>query len=193
MKRGMDLVVAGSALALMAIPMAVIAALVAVSMGRPILFRHVRPGLHNAPFTMLKFRTMRDGAGTDAERLTRVGRLLRSTSLDELPQLWNVLRGEMSIVGPRPLLVEYLDRYTPEQARRHDVKPGITGLVQVSGRNALAWEEKLALDVQYVRQRTLALDVRILARTLFQVIGRRGISSAGHDTMPGFTGTQRTS
>src|SRR5262245_17186757 len=159
-------------------------------MGTPVLFRHTRTGLHGLCFTLYKFRTMRPGlAGEpDEARLTATGRALRSLSLDELPQLWNVLRGEMSVVGPRPLLLQYLDRYTPQQARRHDVRPGITGLAQVSGRNALTWDEKFALDVWYADHRNLALDVRLLLRTVAAVLRRSGVSAPGVQTMPEFMG-----
>ena len=183
-KRAFDLVVGGLALAIAALPMAIIAAVVRVTMGRPVLFRQPRPGRHGRIFSIHKFRTMRSGSGDDAERLTKVGRFLRSTSLDELPELWDVVRGEMSLVGPRPLLPQYLDRYTPEQARRHEVRPGITGLAQVSGRNATTWEERLALDVRYVDTRSLALDLRIIGRTVGAIVRREGISAEGHATMP---------
>ena len=154
------------------------------AMGRPVFFRQERAGLGGRPFRILKLRTMRDGAGTDAERLTRVGRFLRKTSLDELPQLFQVLAGTMSLVGPRPLPVRYLPRYTPEEARRHDVRPGITGWAQVNGRNAISWDEKLALDVWYVDHRSLALDAKILWLTVWNVLARRGIDSGGGETMP---------
>jgi lipopolysaccharide/colanic/teichoic acid biosynthesis glycosyltransferase len=157
--------------------------------GRPILFRQRRPGLHGWPFVLYKFRTMRDGTGDDASRLTAFGRFLRASSLDELPELLNVLRGEMSLVGPRPLLLEYLDLYTPEEARRHEMRPGITGLAQVSGRNQVPWPERLALDVFYVDHWSLALDARILARTFAAVLNRRGIHGEGHATMAPFQGT----
>jgi len=163
-------------------------------MGSPILFRQQRPGRFAKPFWLLKFRTMseqREASGDllpDAVRLTRVGRLLRAISLDELPQLWNVLRGDISLVGPRPLLMDYLPRYSPEQARRHDVMPGITGWAQINGRNALTWEEKFALDNWYVNNWGLALDLRILLLTLIRVLKRDGITPAGHATMPEFTG-----
>jgi lipopolysaccharide/colanic/teichoic acid biosynthesis glycosyltransferase len=164
-------------------------------MGSPVLFVQERPGLGGRPFRLVKFRTMRhatapDGAPLpDADRLTPLGRFLRATSLDELPQLWNVLRGELSLVGPRPLLMQYLARYTPEQARRQDVLPGITGWAQVNGRNALAWDEKLALDVWYVDHWSLGLDLKILVRTLGKVLRRDGISQRGQATMPEFLGT----
>ena len=164
-------------------------------MGCPVLFRQQRPGRHARPFLLLKFRTMLDGRDSegkllsDEERLTRVGRFLRATSLDELPQLWNVLRGDISLVGPRPLLMDYLPRYSPEQARRHEVMPGITGWAQINGRNALTWEDKFKLDVWYVDNWNLGLDVLILFRTVASVLQRKGISSEGHVTMPGFQGT----
>lgn len=164
--------------------MAVIAALLRLRLGAPVLFRQERPGLNGQPFTIHKFRTMRDGPGEDAERLERLGRLLRATSLDELPELFDVLRGPMSLVGPRPLLMEYLDRYTPEQARRHEVKPGITGWAQVNGRNRTTWEQRLAMDVWYVEHRCLRVDLAILARTLGLVLRRAGITAEGHATMP---------
>jgi len=185
-KRAVDVVGAVLALAVAAVPMAVIALAIRVSMGRPVLFAQGRPGLGGDVFTLYKFRTMRVGTGDDADRITRLGRLLRATSLDELPELWNVLRGDMSLVGPRPLLVEYLEHYSPEQARRHEVRPGITGLAQVSGRNASTWEERLALDVRYVEQRSLAMDLRILGRTVRAVLRREGVSAEGHATMPRF-------
>jgi lipopolysaccharide/colanic/teichoic acid biosynthesis glycosyltransferase len=177
--------------------MAVIALLVRLRLGRVVLFRQVRPGLGGAPFGMVKFRTMRDavdGAGNllpDAERLTDFGRWLRATSLDELPELWNVVKGDMSIIGPRPLRMEYLPLYTTAQARRQEVRPGITGWAQVNGRNALSWEEKFALDTWYVDHRSLWLDLRILGRTLAQLMRRDGISHGNHDTMPWFTGSAR--
>lgn len=164
--------------------MAVIAALLRLRLGAPVLFRQERPGLNGQPFTIHKFRTMRDGPGEDAERLEPLGRLLRATSLDELPELFDVLRGPMSLVGPRPLLMEYLDRYTPEQARRHEVKPGITGWAQVNGRNRTTWEQRLAMDVWYVEHRCLRVDLAILARTLGLVLRRAGITAEGHATMP---------
>lgn len=166
--------------------------LVRVRLGRPVFFRQPRPGRHGAIFEMVKFRSMldtRDASGrllSDAERLTPFGRWLRGTSLDELPELWNVLRGEMSLVGPRPLLVQYLPRYNPRQARRHEVLPGITGLAQVMGRNALTWEEKFECDVRYVEQRSFWLDLKILALTLKAVLFRTGISAQGEATMAEF-------
>lgn len=166
--------------------------LVRVKLGAPVFFRQKRPGQGERIFELVKFRTMtdaRDATGTlrpDADRLTSFGRWLRSTSLDELPELWNVLKGEMSLVGPRPLLVEYLARYTPEQRRRHEVPPGLTGWAQINGRNAISWEEKFALDVWYVGHRSFGLDLSILFRTVWQVVSRRGISAAGDATMPEF-------
>ncbi|TDB72542.1 sugar transferase [Micromonospora sp. KC721] len=172
----------------------IVAAVVLMTLGRPVMFRHPRPGRDGELFQMVKFRTMRSvdpsrGLVADADRLTRVGRWLRACSLDELPELWNVLRGDMSLIGPRPLLVRYLDRYTPEQARRHEVRPGITGLAQVRGRNSLSWEEKFAYDVEYVDNRSFALDLRILAATVRVVLSREGVSAPGAATGCEFLGT----
>jgi lipopolysaccharide/colanic/teichoic acid biosynthesis glycosyltransferase len=189
-KRALDVVGAGLGLLVAAVPMAVIAVAVRLTMGAPVLFRQRRPGLHGRPFTLVKFRTMRDGDGPDAERLTRLGHLLRGTSLDELPELWNVLRGEMSLVGPRPLLVEYLDLYSPRQARRHEVRPGLTGLAQVAGRNLVSWEDRFELDVRYVETRTFALDLQIIGRTVAAVLRREGISGGGEATMAPFRGSE---
>ena len=164
--------------------------------GRPVLFRQSRPGLGGKVFDILKFRTMVEPDGervTDGQRLTRLGRFLRASSLDELPSLWNVVCGDMSFVGPRPLIVEYLDLYTPEQARRHEVRPGITGLAQVRGRNDLEWADRFRLDVEYVDGRCLRIDLSILLQTVRTVVGRRGISKHGHDTMPVFTGRENSS
>lgn len=175
----------------------VLAGMVRLS-GAPVLFRQQRPGRHGRPFVIYKFRTMRELRDTegrllpDAQRLTHLGRFLRATSLDELPELFNVLKGEMSLVGPRPLLMEYLERYTPEQARRHEVKPGITGWAQVHGRNAITWEEKFKLDVWYVDHHSLGLDLKILWLTLVKVLRREGISASGHATMPEFQGPRQT-
>lgn len=194
-KRWLDVALVAAAAPVVLPVIAVLVGLVRWRLGRPALFRQERPGLHGRPFTMLKLRTMRDAhdaAGEplpDAERLTALGALLRRSSLDELPQLWNVVRGDMSLVGPRPLLMEYLARYTPEQARRHDTRPGITGWTQVNGRNLLSWEEKLGLDVWYVERTSLWLDVRILARTAWTVLRREGVSARGHATMPKFVGS----
>lgn len=192
-KRVIDVVVSGAVLIITVPVQAVIAILVDRRLGRPVLFRQQRPGRAGRPFTLIKFRTMRDvdeasGLVSDAERLTPLGVALRSTSLDELPTLWNVLRGDMSLVGPRPLLMQYVDRYTPEQARRHEVRPGITGLAQVSGRNLLSWDEKFAADVEYVDRRSIALDVQILLRTLRAVVRRQGVAAEGDVTMPEFIG-----
>jgi lipopolysaccharide/colanic/teichoic acid biosynthesis glycosyltransferase len=173
----------------------IVAILVGRQMGKPVLFRQTRPGLHGVPFRMIKFRTMRDAVDAsgvplpDAARLTRLGRFLRSSSLDELPELWNVLKGEMSLVGPRPLLMEYLPLYSAEQARRHEVRPGVTGWAQVNGRNALSWEDKFALDLWYVENRSLWLDLKIVWMTIRKVIKRDGISAEGEATMPKFTGS----
>jgi sugar transferase EpsL len=193
-KRLIDIAVALSALTLGAPVIAATALLVGFDVGRPVLFRQDRVGLGGRVFRLFKFRTMTDAVDRDgrllgdAERLTRIGRFLRASSLDELPQLFNVLRGDMSLVGPRPLLVSYLSRYSPEQARRHEVKPGITGLAQVAGRNTLSWPEKFALDVFYVDHASVALDLQILARTVVSVVKREGISAAGVATMPEFQG-----
>ena len=192
MKRLIDLLLLTIAAPFWAPLIGVIALAVRVQLGSPVFFRQRRPGLHGRIFEMVKFRTMtdaRDAQGQllpDAVRLTPFGRFLRASSLDELPELWNVLKGEMSLVGPRPLLVQYLDRYSERQARRHEVKPGITGLAQVMGRNALAWEEKFEWDVRYVETRSLILDVKILFLTVKAVLFRTGISAAGEATMPEF-------
>jgi lipopolysaccharide/colanic/teichoic acid biosynthesis glycosyltransferase len=193
-KRLLDVTLAALALLALALPLLVLMYLVRRKLGSPIFFRQVRPGLHGQPFEMIKFRTMTDARGPDgawlpdAERLTPFGRWLRATSLDELPELWNVLKGDMSLVGPRPLLMEYLPLYTPEQARRHEVRPGITGWAQVNGRNAISWEEKFKLDVWYVDNRSLWLDIKILWLTVKRVWRRDGISAEGEATMPKFTG-----
>lgn len=193
-KRIVDVFLASVALLLLCPLLLIVSGLIYLAMGPPILFRQIRPGLHGKPFAILKFRTMNqacDAGGdllSDAERLTQVGRFLRSTSLDELPELINVLRGEMSLVGPRPLLMQYLDRYTPEQMRRHEVKPGITGWAQVNGRNALTWEQKFAYDVWYVDHVSLGLDMSIVLMTIWKIIRREGISAPGEATMAEFTG-----
>jgi lipopolysaccharide/colanic/teichoic acid biosynthesis glycosyltransferase len=192
-KRSLDLLVAGTLLVLLAPVQVLVAVLVRSRLGSPVLFRQLRPGRNEKVFELVKFRTMRDvdpacGLVTDGDRLTRFGSLLRATSLDELPTLWNVLKGDMSLVGPRPLLVRYLDRYTVEQRRRHEVRPGMTGLAQVSGRNALGWEQKFSLDIEYVDTRSLALDLRILWWTLGKVLRRDGIAAEGQVTMPEFQG-----
>lgn len=193
LKRGLDLAL-GLPAALISIPLqAAVAALIAVKLGRPVLFKQLRPGLAGQPFELVKFRTMRPldpqrGWTDDASRLTPFGRRLRSTSLDELPALWNVVRGEMSLVGPRPLLMHYLPLYDATQARRHEVKPGLTGLAQVSGRNSLDWAERLRLDVEYVNRHSVVLDLKILLRTVGAVLARRGITSEGQATSTEFTG-----
>ena len=195
MKRFLDAVMAGVSLILLLPLFALTALAVRLSLGSPVLFRQQRPGLDGRPFVMYKFRTMREAvdrsghALSDGERLTRFGSFLRSTSIDELPTLWNVLKGDMSLVGPRPLLMEYLEHYTPEQAKRHHVRPGITGWAQVNGRNATTWDERLAMDVWYVENRSLVLDLRILLRTFGKVYTREGISQPGHATMERFRGT----
>ena len=194
MKRLLDVLVSAAALLLLAPVIAATAVLVAWRLGRPVLFRQVRPGLHGRPFTLVKFRTMTDARGPDGallpdgQRLPPFGAWLRRTSLDELPQLWNVLRGDMSLVGPRPLLMEYLPLYSPEQARRHEVRPGITGWAQVRGRNALPWAERFTLDVWYVDHRSMLLDLRILGLTLAKVFRREGITQRGHATADYFRG-----
>lgn len=194
-KRLFDIAVSGAALLLLAPVLVGLAALVRLKLGRPVIFKQARPGLDGVPFEMIKFRTMmdqRDESGRlrpDEVRLTPFGRFLRATSADELPELWNVLKGEMSLVGPRPLLMQYLDRYSARQRRRHEVRPGITGWAQVNGRNALSWDEKFELDVWYVDNRSFLLDLRILLMTFLQVVRRQGISSAGHATMPEFMGS----
>jgi len=195
-KRLLDVTLALAALVLLLPFIGLLALLVRVKLGAPVLFRQQRPGLGGRPFTILKFRTMtdaRDEQGqllSDAERLTPFGRFLRSTSLDELPELWNVLRGDMSLVGPRPLLMQYLSRYTPEQARRHEVRPGITGWAQVNGRNALSWEQKFALDVWYVDHVSFWLDAKIIALTVWKILNREGISQPGQATAEEFMGSQ---
>ena len=174
----------------------VIALMVRREMGSPVLFCQTRPGMHGKPFQMIKFRSMRDAIDTDgcplpdAERLTKLGQFLRSSSIDELPELWNVLKGDMSLVGPRPLLMEYLPLYSREQARRHEVRPGVTGWAQVNGRNAISWDEKFALDVWYVDNRTIWLDFKIIWLTIRKVLKREGISAAGEATMSKFTGSK---
>jgi len=196
-KRLFDFLAALCGLLLLAVPMLVVAWMVRRELGHPILFSQIRPGRCGVPFRMVKFRTMlgaRDASGTllsDAERLTSFGRFLRSTSLDELPELWNVLKGDMSLVGPRPLLMEYLPLYTAEQARRHDVRPGVTGWAQVNGRNAISWEDKFVLDVWYVDHRSFWLDLKILWLTVLRVMQRDDINAAGEATVKKFTGIKR--
>jgi lipopolysaccharide/colanic/teichoic acid biosynthesis glycosyltransferase len=196
-KRFLDALAAGFGLLVLSPLILGVAVLVLARMGRPILFAQTRPGRGARPFVLYKFRTMTDATDPrgrllpDAERFTALGRFLRRASLDELPQLWNVLRGDMSLVGPRPLLMEYLPLYSPEQARRHEVRPGITGWAQVNGRNAQSWEERLSLDVWYVDHRSLWLDARILWRTILRVLRSEGVNQPGHATMPRFTGSRR--
>lgn len=191
-KRALDVALAGGALVVLSPVLAVVALLVAATLGRPVLFRQLRPGRDRVAFELWKFRTMTEARGPDgelrpdAERLTPLGRRLRGLALDELPQLFNVIRGEMSLVGPRPLHVEYLDHYTSEQDRRHEVLPGMTGWAQVAGRNLLGWDDRLALDVWYVDHWSLGLDLRILARTPAVVASRLGVAAPGHATMPRF-------
>lgn len=197
LKRVFDGVIALGLLLLLSPLLLLLGGLVRIKLGSPILFHQTRPGLRGEPFRMFKFRTMREGRGPDGgllpdhERLTSFGRFLRMASLDELPELMNVLKGDMSLVGPRPLLMEYLPLYSREQARRHEVKPGITGWAQVNGRNAISWEEKFALDVWYVDHRTMWLDLRILWTTLRKVLVREDVAAAGHVTMPRFEGAVR--
>ena len=196
-KRAFDIVMSASALLLLAPVIGYVAWQINRQMGSPVLFRQARPGLNGKPFEMIKFRTMKDALDADgnplpdSERLTAFGQFLRSSSLDELPELWNVLKGDMSLVGPRPLLMEYLPLYSAEQCRRHDARPGITGWAQINGRNALSWEEKFKLDVWYVDNRSLWLDIRILFLTVKKVLVRDGISAEGEATMSKFTGSGR--
>ncbi|MFM2077136.1 MAG: hypothetical protein RJA49_1026 [Actinomycetota bacterium] len=197
-KRCFDVVVGTIALVVLSPVIVVVAVLVRLKLGSPVLFTQERPGLHGEPFRLHKFRTMTDAvdgdgrALPDAERLTPFGRTLRSLSLDELPQLWNVLVGDMSLVGPRPLLMQYLPRYSPRQARRHEVRPGLTGLAQVNGRNATSWADRLELDVQYVEHHSLRVDLQILWGTVIAVVRRDGISADDHATMPEFLGDDVT-
>ncbi|RPE26532.1 lipopolysaccharide/colanic/teichoic acid biosynthesis glycosyltransferase [Acinetobacter sp. BIGb0102] len=195
LKRLLDVVIASIALILLSPLYAYVAYKVKKNLGSPVLFRQVRPGLHGKPFEMIKFRTMKDAIDEqgnplpDSERLTPFGKMLRSTSLDEMPELWNVIKGDMSIVGPRPLLMEYLPLYNKEQARRHEVRPGMTGHAQVNGRNAISWEQKFKLDTWYVENRSLWLDFKIMLQTVKKVIAKDDISEAGEATMSKFTGT----
>ncbi len=194
MKRLFDIVVSALALVVLSPALLLLAAVIRWRLGSPVLFRQRRPGLRGRPFLLLKFRTMTDACGPDGAllpdvaRLTAFGRFLRAASLDELPELLNVLKGDMSLVGPRPLLMQYLGRYAPEQARRHEVRPGITGWAQVNGRNAISWEEKFRLDVWYVDHRSLWLDIKIIAMTIGKILKREGISHPGQATMEEFTG-----
>ena len=196
MKRLIDAAAALAALALLSPVLVAVALLVRLKLGSPVLFLQIRPGLHGKPFQILKFRTMIDAADAqgnplpDDQRLTRFGRFLRSSSLDELPELWNVLTGDMSLVGPRPLLMEYLPRYSREQARRHEARPGVTGWAQVNGRNAISWEDRFKLDVWYVENRSMALATMILLMTVKKVISREGISAQGEATMSKFMGSK---
>lgn len=196
MKRLLDVVASGLGLLLLSPVILVVALLVRLKLGSPVFFRQKRPGKDGLPFAMVKFRTMRDAVDAqgntlpDKERMTRLGGFLRSTSLDELPELWNVFKGDMSLVGPRPLLMEYLPLYSAEQARRHEVRPGVTGWAQVNGRNALSWEEKFQLDVWYVDNRSLWLDIKILFLTVKKVLMRDGVSAEGEATMSVFTGSK---
>ena len=195
-KRLFDFSMALFGLAALSPVLAILAWQIRKKLGAPVLFRQIRPGLHGKPFLMVKFRTMRDAIGPDgqplpdSERMTPFGSFLRSASLDELPELWNVLKGDMSLVGPRPLLMEYLPLYSPEQARRHEVRPGVTGWAQINGRNALSWEEKFRLDVWYVDNQSFWLDLKILALTVKKVFVREGISAAGEVTAAKFTGSR---
>lgn len=195
LKRFFDIIASAIALILLSPIIAIVAWQISRKLGSPVLFRQVRPGLNGKPFTMIKFRTMRDAVDKngsplpDAERMTPFGNFLRSTSLDELPELWNVFKGDMSLVGPRPLLMEYLPLYSKEQARRHEVRPGVTGWAQINGRNAISWEEKFKLDVWYVENHSFWLDLKILFLTVKKVFIRDGISAAGEATMSKFTGS----
>ena len=196
LKRLLDIIIASIALILLSPLYAVVAYKVKKNLGSPVLFRQVRPGLHGKPFEMIKFRTMKDAVDEqgnplpDSERLTPFGQMLRSTSLDEMPELWNVIKGDMSIVGPRPLLMEYLPLYSPEQAKRHDVRPGMTGYAQVNGRNAIGWEEKFKLDTWYVENQSIWLDFKIMFKTVHKVLAKDDISAEGEATMTKFTGTK---
>jgi len=196
MKRMLDIIGSVVGLVMLSPVIAIVVVMIRRRMGAPVLFGQIRPGRHRKPFQMVKFRTMRDAIDAngnplpDSERLTRFGRFLRSSSLDELPELWNVLKGDMSLVGPRPLLMEYLPLYSPEQARRHEVRPGVTGWAQINGRNAISWEEKFELDVWYVDNRNLWLDMKIILLTIRKVLKRDGISAAGEATMSKFTGNR---
>lgn len=197
LKRLFDICMSAAALVVFSPLLAIVAVLVRFKLGSPALFRQQRPGRHGRPFELVKFRSMRQAFGSDgsplpdSERLTPFGKALRASSLDELPELWNVLRGDMSFVGPRPLLMEYLPLYSEEQSRRHEVRPGLTGWAQVRGRNALSWEQKFADDVWYVENRSFALDLKIIALTVLAVLRREGISASGTATMPPFTGGDR--
>lgn len=194
-KRLLDIVIASIALILLSPVYFIVARKVKKNLGSPVLFRQVRPGLHGKPFEMIKFRTMKDAVDAkgnplpDSERLTPFGKMLRATSLDEMPELWNVIKGDMSLVGPRPLLMEYLPLYNEEQAKRHNVRPGITGYAQVNGRNAISWEKKFELDTWYVENQSLWLDFKIMLKTVKKVLAKDDISAEGEATMSKFTGT----
>lgn len=196
LKRLLDIVIASSALVLLSPVYALVAYKVKKNLGSPVLFRQTRPGLHGQPFEMIKFRSMKDALDTagnplpDSERLTPFGKMLRATSLDEMPELWNVIKGDMSIVGPRPLLMEYLPLYNSEQAKRHDVRPGITGYAQVNGRNAISWEKKFELDTWYVNNQSLWLDFKIMLKTVKKVLAKDDISAEGDVTIHKFTGSK---
>ena len=195
LKRLLDIIIASIALILLSPLYFYVARKVKKNLGSPVLFRQVRPGLHGKPFEMIKFRTMKDAVDAkgnplpDSERLTPFGKMLRSTSLDEMPELWNVIKGDMSIVGPRPLLTEYLPLYNEEQAKRHNVRPGMTGHAQVNGRNAISWEEKFKLDTWYVENQSTLLDFKIMFKTVHKVLAKDDISAEGEATMTRFTGT----
>ena len=197
LKRLLDIIIASTALILLSPLYAFVAYKVKKNLGSPVLFRQVRPGLHGKPFEMIKFRTMKDAVDAngqplpDSERLTAFGKMLRSTSLDEMPELWNVIKGDMSIVGPRPLLTEYLPLYNAEQAIRHNVRPGMTGHAQVNGRNAIGWEEKFKLDTWYVEHQSTLLDFKIMFKTVHKVLAKDDISAEGEATMTRFTGTEK--
>lgn len=197
LKRLLDIIIASTALILLSPLYAFVAYKVKKNLGSPVLFRQVRPGLHGKPFEMIKFRTMKDAVDAngqplpDSERLTAFGKMLRSTSLDEMPELWNVIKGDMSVVGPRPLLTEYLPLYNQEQAKRHHVRPGMTGHAQVNGRNAIGWEEKFKLDTWYVENQSTLLDFKIMFKTVHKVIAKDDISAEGEATMPKFTGNEK--
>lgn len=197
LKRLLDIIIASTALILLAPLYAFVAYKVKKNLGSPVLFRQVRPGLHGKPFEMIKFRSMKDAVDAngqplpDSERLTAFGKMLRSTSLDEMPELWNVIKGDMSIVGPRPLLTEYLPLYNEEQAKRHNVRPGMTGHAQVNGRNAIGWEEKFKLDTWYVEHQSTLLDFKIMFKTVHKVLAKDDISAEGEATMTRFTGTEK--
>ena len=196
LKRLLDIIIATTALILLSPLYVFVAYKVKKNLGSPVLFCQVRPGLHGKPFEMIKFRTMKDAVDAqgnplpDSERLTAFGKMLRSTSLDEMPELWNVIKGDMSIVGPRPLLTEYLPLYNEEQAKRHDVRPGMTGHAQVNGRNAISWEEKFKLDTWYVENQSTLLDFKIMFKTVHKVLAKDDISAEGEATMTRFTGSQ---